>query len=222
MANRTPARGRFGVGANTGRASWRSPWQQEDDPWTDREGWHRDFLQPRRLAVAAPYLEAVRQPGVESRAPCLQKPRPTVLANLLPAGRRDFVQDQVSSRADGDSCARLFAKAEPAGNPTIAHLLRFETENGAVSLMEFLVHGRTDYRPSPRAREGAQSTDFQTLLIAAKCAGRVAEAACDIVLIRVSRLKKLNHGIGFGRTILNRVMEKTMPWTKSTRCPCSV
>jgi len=25
MANRTPARGRFGVGANTGRASWRSP-----------------------------------------------------------------------------------------------------------------------------------------------------------------------------------------------------
>src|SRR6266851_5146922 len=80
----------------------------------------------------------------------------------------------------------FFAKAEPAGNPTIAHLLRFETENGAVSLMEFLVHGRTDYRPSPRAREGAQSTDFQTLLIAAKCAGRVAEAACDIVLIRVS------------------------------------
>src|SRR6266403_3080743 len=40
----------------------------------------------------------------------------------------------------------FFAKAEPAGNPTIAHLLRFETENGAVSLMEFLVHGRTDYR----------------------------------------------------------------------------
>jgi hypothetical protein len=72
--------------------------------------------------------------------------------------------------------------------------------------MEFLVHGRTDYRPSPRAREGAQSTDFQTLLIAAKCAGRVAEAACDIILIRVSRLEKLNHGVGFGRTILNRVM----------------
>jgi hypothetical protein len=123
-------------------------------------------------------------------------------------------------RQEGETCFRtrfpaeptetfahgFFAKAEPAGNPTIAHLLGFEAENGAVSLMEFLVHGRTDYRPSPRAREGAQSTDFQTLLIAAKCAGRVAEAACDIILIRVSRLEKLNHGVGFGRTILNRVM----------------
>jgi hypothetical protein len=30
-----------------------APWPQEDDPWTDREGWRRDFLQPHRLAVAA-------------------------------------------------------------------------------------------------------------------------------------------------------------------------
>jgi hypothetical protein len=49
-------------------------------------------------------------------------------------------------------------------------------------------------------------TGFETLLITAKCSGRVAEATCDIVLIRVSRLEKLNHGVGFGRTILNRVM----------------
>src|SRR5207249_5762643 len=34
----------------------------------------------------------------------------------------------------------------------------------------------------------------------------LAEAACDIVLIRVSRLEKLNHGIGFGRAIFDRVM----------------
>ena len=79
-------------------------------------------------------------------------------------------------------------------------------ENGAVSLMKFLVRGRTGGRPSPRARECAQSTGFETLLITAKCSGRVAEATCDIVLIRVSRLEKLNHGVGFGRTILNRVM----------------
>ena len=79
-------------------------------------------------------------------------------------------------------------------------------ENGAVSLMKFLVRGRTGGRPSPRARECAQSTGFETLLITAKCSGRVAEATCDIVLIRVSRLEKLNHSVGFGRTILNRVM----------------
>jgi hypothetical protein len=74
-------------------------------------------------------------------------------------------------------------KAKPAGNPTIAHLLGFEAEDGAVSL---------------RARESAQSTGFETLLIAAECSGRVAEAARYIVLIRVSRLEKLNHGVGFG------------------------
>ena len=59
---------------------------------------------------------------------------------------------------------------------------------------------------APRARESAQSTGFETLLIAAECSGRVAEAACYIVLIRVSRLEKLNHGIGFGRAIFDRVM----------------
>jgi hypoxanthine phosphoribosyltransferase len=32
---------RLRVGANTGRGSSRNPWQQEDDPWTDREGWRR-------------------------------------------------------------------------------------------------------------------------------------------------------------------------------------
>src|SRR5207302_1676607 len=81
-----------------------------------------------------------------------------------------------------------------------------ETEKRAVSLMKVIVHERTGGRPSPRARECAQSTGFETLLITAKCSVRVAEAPCDIVLIRVSRLEKLNHGVGFGRTILNRVM----------------
>jgi hypothetical protein len=100
----------------------------------------------------------------------------------------------------------FFTKPKPAGNPTIAHLLGFETENGAVSFMKFLGPGRTGGRPSSRARECAQSTGFETLLITAKCLGRVAEATCDIVMIRVSRLEKLNHGVGFGRTILNRVM----------------
>jgi hypothetical protein len=51
----------------------------------------------------------------------------------------------------------FFTKPKPAGNPTIAHLLGFETENGAVSFMKFLVPGRTGGRPSSRARECAQS-----------------------------------------------------------------
>ena len=72
--------------------------------------------------------------------------------------------------------------------------------------MGFLGHGRTGYGPSPRARQSAQSTDFETLLIAAQCSGRVAEAARYIVLICVSRLEKLNHGVSFGGAIFHRVM----------------
>jgi hypothetical protein len=82
-------------------------------------------------------------------------------------------------RQEGETCFRtrfpaeptetlahgFFTKAKPAGNPTIAHLLGFEAEDDAVSLMEFLVHGRTAYWPSPRSRESAQSTGFERLVV---------------------------------------------------------
>jgi hypothetical protein len=74
--------------------------------------------------------------------------------------------------------------------------------------MSFLVHGRTDCRPPFRARECAQSTSFEALLVAAKRSCRIAKAASDIVLICVSRLKKQNHGIGFGSAIFDRVVGK--------------
>jgi len=129
---------------------------------------------------------------------CLRKPRQLYLRTCFrqegeTCFRTRFPAEPTETLAHGFS-----TKAKPAGNPTIAHLLGFEAEDGAVSLMEFLVHERTDYWPSPRARESAQSTGFETLLIAAECSGRVAEAARYIVLIRVSRLEKLNHGVGFG------------------------
>jgi hypothetical protein len=48
----------------------------------------------------------------------------------------------------------------------------------------------------------------EVLLIAAKRSDRVAEAACDIVLIRVSRFEKRNHGVGLGSTIFNGIVGK--------------
>jgi len=97
-----------------------------------------------------------------------------------------------------------FAEAQPPSNPSIAHTLGFEAENGLVSLLGFLVPGR----PSPRARESTQPTSPEALLVAAKRSGRVAEAARDIVLICVSRLEKQNHGVGLGGAIFDGVVGK--------------
>jgi hypothetical protein len=102
----------------------------------------------------------------------------------------------------------FFVDAKAAGNPSIAHPLGFEAENSLVSLMFFLVSGRTACRSSSGARQRAQSTSLEVLLIAAKRSDRVAEAACDIVLIRVSRFEKRNHGVGLGSTIFDGIVGK--------------
>ncbi len=70
------------------------------------------------------------------------------------------------------------------------------------------MHGRIDCGSSPRACKCAQSTNFEAFLVAAKRSGRIAEAACDIVLICVSRLKKQNHGVGLGGAIFDGVVGK--------------
>jgi hypothetical protein len=45
-------------------------------------------------------------------------------------------------------------------------------------------------------------------LIAAKRSSRIAEAACDIVLICVSRFEKQNHGVSFGGAIFDGIVGK--------------
>lgn len=70
--------------------------------------------------------------------------------------------------------------------------------------MSFLVFGR----PSSRAHERAQPTSLEALLVTTKRPGGIAKAARDIVLISVSRFKKLNHSIGFGRAIVDGVVSK--------------
>ena len=103
---------------------------------------------------------------------------------------------------------RFFAEAKPTGNPSIPHPLGFEAENSLVSLMVFLAPGRTACGSSFRGRQRAQSTSLEALLIAVKRSGRVAEAACDIVLIRVSRFEKRNHGVSLGSAICDGIVGK--------------
>ena len=160
MANKTPALGRLRVGANTGRASSRSPMAARRRSMDRLRG-----LASRLFAAASLGGCGTLSGGCSATGSGVSS---TVLAETTanctcePASGREgetwfrtrFPAEPTETLAHG-----FFAKAEPAGNPTIAHLLRFETENGAVSLMEFLVHGRTDYRPSPRAQQ-PKSCDF--------------------------------------------------------------
>jgi hypothetical protein len=97
-----------------------------------------------------------------------------------------------------------FAEAQPPRNPSITHPLGFKAEDGLVSLRGFLVPGR----PSPRARESAQPTGLKALLVAPQRSDGVAEAACDVVLICVSRLEKQDHGVGLGGAIVDGVVRK--------------
>ena len=53
-------------------------------------------------------LEVVPRRKVESRSTYLRKSGPALLANQLLARRGDLVPDQISSRADGDSCGLFF------------------------------------------------------------------------------------------------------------------
>jgi len=110
------------------------------------------LLQPLRLAVAAfsPQADPYGGRGLEQRA-CGSHGQLYLRTRFRQEGetgfRTRFPAEPTETLAHG-----FFAKAKSAGNPTIAHLLGFEAENGAVSPRKFLVHGRTGCGPSLGAR----------------------------------------------------------------------
>jgi len=101
-----------------------------------------------------------------------------------------------------------FAEPKPAGNPSITSFFGLEAEDGPVARGDFLGRRSRGGGLSWQSRQGTQSSRLQALLVATKSSCRVAEAASNIVLIRISRFEQRHHGVGFRSRIINRIVGK--------------
>jgi len=100
----------------------------------------------------------------------------------------------------------FFAETKPSRNPSVAVFFGLEAKDSAIALGDSLRHRSSGRRSSLGSRQGAQSPSSQALLVATKSACGVAEAASNIVLIRVSGFEKLHHSVGFRSGIGDRIV----------------
>jgi hypothetical protein len=90
------------------------------------------------------------------------------LANQLRARRELWFRPRVAAEPTEILPDGFFAEAQPTRNPSIAHPLSFQAQDGLIPLADFLCLGTMAGRSSFWARERAQPTLFEALLIAPK------------------------------------------------------